>query len=92
MQEKWLIRLKDADCDKEYDDLIAAYYTENPKQQLETFYFCKEHDINLNLPNNSEEKSDSYKDKEAGSIYDIEIGFGSRDTYCYIDIWLENIY
>lgn len=39
MNEKWLIRL--GNC--ENDNIIAAYYTENPEQNLKTFYFCKEH-------------------------------------------------
>ena len=86
--EKWLIRLNDADK----DTMIAAYYTENPEQQLKTFYFCKEHDISINIPHDYDNENYKYADKEAGSIYNIEVGFGNHETYSYIDVWLENIY
>ena len=86
--EKWLIRLKDC----KNDDLIAAYYTENPKQQLETFYFCKQHDIDIQIPNDYENENYKYNDKEAGLIYEIEVGFGNEETYCTIDVYLEKIY
>ena len=89
MQEKWLIRLINSD---ENNDLIAAYYTENPKQQLETFYFCKGHDIPIQIPDDFENKNYKYNDKEAGLIYEIEVGFGNEETYCTIDVYLEKIY
>lgn len=89
MQEKWLIRLIDAE---ENDYMIAAYYTEFPEQQLKTFYFCKEHEININIPHDLDNKNYKYNDKEAGSIYDIEVHFGNKDTYCTIDVFLERIY
>lgn len=85
--EKWLIRLNDY----ENDNMIAAYYTENPSETLKTFYFCKEHNLTINLPKDYNENN-KYIDKEAGSIYDIEVGFGNEETYSYIDIWLEDIY
>ena len=88
MNEKWLIRLKDC----ENNDLIAAYYTENPTENLKTFYFCKEHDLEINIPNDYDNENYKYANKEAGSIYDIEVGFGNHETYSYIDVWLENIY
>ena len=88
MQEKWLIRLYDSDNDY----LITSYYTENPEQQLKTFYFCKENDIPLGIPNDFENENYKYNDKEAGSIYDITVHFGSNIAYCTIDIWLEDIY
>ena len=87
MNEKWLIRLNDC----ENDNMIAAYYTENPSENLKTFYFCKEHNLGIKLPL-IDDKNNKYINKEAGSIYDIEVGFGNDETYSYIDIWLENIY
>ena len=86
--DKWLIRLKDC----KNDNMIAAYYTENPEQHLKTFYFMKEHDIPLNIPKDYDNKKYKYNDKDAGTIYDVEVGFGGKRTYCYIDVWLEDIY
>jgi hypothetical protein len=89
MNEKWLIRL--LDCSNEH--LIAAYFTDNPSESLKTFYFCKEQKININIPKeNDDDKKYEYSDKNSGSIYDIEVGFGTKIAYCYIDIWLEDIY
>ena len=87
MNEKWLIRLKDFDN----SNMIAAYYTENPSENLKTFYFCKEHGIGIKIPHKLD-KIDKYSEKEGGDIYDIEVGFGDKETYSYIDIWLENVY
>lgn len=87
MTDKWLIRLYDADN----GPMIAAYYTENPEQNLKTFYFCKEHDISIHLPE-FENENKSYEGKEAGSIYEIKVHFGNDKTYCTIDVWLEDIY
>lgn len=87
MNDKWLIRLKD--CDN--DDMIAAYHTENPTESLKTFYFCKEHDIDIIIPHDFN-KRDNYAKKESGRIYDIKVGFGNEETYNYIDVWLEDIY
>ena len=87
MNEKWLIRLMDANK----ENMITAYFTENPEQSLKTFYFCKEHGIPINIPN-SEDENYRYADKTAGSISEIEIGFGNRDSYCYIDIWMDRIW
>ena len=86
--EKWLIRLKNC----ENDDMISAYYTEHPAQVLEIFYFCKEHDIAINIPHDLDDEYYQYNNKEAGSIYEIEVGFGGHEMIPLIDIWLENIY
>jgi len=87
MNEKWLIRLKD--CNN--FNMIAAYYTENPSENLKTFYFCKEHDISIKIPHDLD-KRDKYSETEGGSICEIEVGFGNKESYSYIDVWLENIY
>lgn len=87
MNEKWLIRLMD--CDN--SNMIAAYHTENPSENLKTFYFCKEHGIGIKTPHNFDKKN-KYSEKESGGIYDIEVGFGNEETYSYIDVWLENVY
>ena len=91
MQEKWLIRLFNA----ENNDLIAAYYSENPEAQLKTFYFCQNHNIHIYIPDELDNENYKYHNKECGSmfgsIYDIEVYFGNKDTYCSIDIWLEDI-
>ena len=86
--EKWLIRLKDC----KNDNLIAAYYTDNPKAQLETFYFMKEHDMDLGITENLDDENYKYKNKEAGHINDIVVCFGGYGSYSYIDVWLEDIY
>lgn len=86
--DKWLIRLKD--CKNDY--MIAAYYTINPEQQLKIFYFMKENDIPLSIPKDLDNENYKYNNKEAGSIYDIEVCFGNKHTYCCIDVWLEDIY
>lgn len=88
MIEKWLIRLYDADN----GHMIASYYTENPEQNLKTFYFCKEHDMDLHIPDNYKDDNYEYNNSTAGSIYEINVGFGNDETFSYIDIWLENIY
>lgn len=88
MNEKWLIRL----YDYENDNMIAAYFTENPSENLKTFYFCKEHDLKIKLPQHDDDKNNKYINKEAGSIYDIEVGFGNDVSYSYIDVLLEGIY
>ena len=87
MNEKWLIRLMDADN----GHVIAAYHTENPSENLKTFYFCKEHDLGINIPKEEKENYE-YANKTAGSIYEIEVGFGSYVNFSYIDVWLENVY
>ena len=88
MNEKWLIRLMD--CENEH--LIAAYFTENPTENLKTFYFCKEHNLGINIPDDNGGKGEyEYANKTAGSIYEIEVGFGSHVNFSYIDVWLENI-
>ena len=86
MNEKWLIRLMDADN----EHLIAAYFTENPSENLKTFYFCKEHGLGINIPNDEKENYE-YANKEIGSIYEIEVGFGNKESYSHIDVWLEDI-
>ena len=86
--DKWLIRLYDAD----EGPMICAYYTHNPEQQLKTFFFCKEHNIPIGIPDDEENENYKYNDKEAGTIYEIKVGFGNHDTYCTIDVWLEKIY
>ena len=41
---------------------------------------------------NDEKENYEYANKEAGSIYEIEVGFGNKESYSYIDVWLEDIY
>ena len=43
---KTLVRLYDA----ENNNMIAAFYTDNPSEFLKTYYFCKENDISINIP------------------------------------------
>ena len=89
MNEKWIIRLMDADN----GHLIAAYYTENPSENLKTFYFCKEHGLGINIPKeDDDDKRPEYNNKTSGLIYEIEVGFGNKESYSYIDVWLEDIY
>ena len=88
MENKWLVRL--FDCSNE--NMIAAYYTETPSESLKTFHFCKEHGIDIHIPENFKKEDCIYNDKEAGSIYEIHVGFGNEESYCYIDIWLEDVY
>lgn len=83
MNEKWLIRLFDS-TDKRF---LAAYFTEIPSENLKTFYFCREHGISIKIPDVEKDTN-----KEGGSICEIEVGFGDKDTYSHIDVWLENIY
>lgn len=75
------------DCENEH--LIAAYFTENPAENLKTFYFCKEHNLGINIPDDVEKE---YANKEGGSIDEIKVGFGSHINFSYIDVWLENVY
>ena len=88
MNEKWLIRL----MDWKNDFLIASYFTENPEQNLKTFYFCKEHDLQLYIPKELDNERYKYNDAEAGSIEEITVAFGNRDTYSCIDVYLRDIY
>ena len=86
MRDNWLIRLRD--CENEHN-IIAAYYTTNPDAQLKVFYTCKEYDIPISLPKFEVEKE--YQSFELGSIDDIEVYFGTKTSYCCMDIWLKDI-
>ena len=57
-----------------------------------SFYFCKEHNLGINIPKDTEKEEYEYANKTAGSIYEIEVGFGSHVNLSYIDVWLENVY
>ena len=88
MNDDWLIRF----MDDSNGNMIAAYHTKNPAENLKTFYFCKEHsDIDIKIPHLFNESND-YDKKESGRICGIEVGFGNKETYSHIDVWLEDIY
>ena len=85
MEDKWLVRLMDADK----GNFIVAYYSVSPEQDLKTFYFCKEKNIEIQIPN--EGRKGTYKDGSFGFINDIEVIFGGHETVCTINIWLEEV-
>ncbi len=70
-----LIRLKDASNE---NNMLAAFYTNNPSEYLKMYYFCKKNDISLKV---------SESDIQ-GTIKDIEISFGGGDNIPCIDIWI----
>lgn len=86
---KTLVRLYDA----ENNNMIAAFYTDNPSEFLKTYYFCKENDISINIPHDFDNENYKYNDKEAGTIMELEVSFGGAGgTIPCIDVWLEDIY
>ena len=87
--DKTLVRLYDADN----NNMIAAFYTNNPSEFLKTYYFCKENDISINIPHNLDNENYRYNEKEAGNIMEINVNFGGAGgTIPCIDVWLEDIY
>lgn len=86
---KTLIRLYDA----KNDNMISAFYTDNPSEFLKTYYFCKENDISINIPHDLDNENYKYNHLTAGTIMEIEVGFGGTGgTVPHIDVWLEDIY
>lgn len=85
---KTLIRLYDA----KNDNMISAFYTDNPSEFLKTYYFCKENDISINIPHDLDNENYKYNHLTAGTIMEIEVGFGGHSNIPYIDVWLEDIY
>ena len=86
---KTLIRLYDA----KNDNMISAFYTDNPSEFLKTYYFCKENDISINIPHDLDNENYKYNHLTAGTIMELEVGFGGAGgTIPYIDVWLEDIY
>ena len=87
--DKTLVRLYDADN----GNMIAAFYTCNPSEFLKTYYFCKENDIEIYIPNDFDNENYRYNEKEAGNIMEINVNFGGAGgTIPCIDVWLEDIY
>lgn len=86
---KTLIRLYDA----KNDNMISAFYTDNPSEFLKTYYFCKENDISINIPHDLDNENYKYNHLTAGTIMEIEVGFGGTGgTVPHVDVWLEDIY
>ena len=71
-----LIRLKD--CENENGRMIAAFYTEKPAEFLKMYLIMKKEEIPI-----------VYNDEIQGVIEDIEIGFGDKETFSYIDLWID---
>lgn len=86
---KTLVRLYDA----KNDNMISAFYTNNPSEFLKMYYFCKENDININIPHDLDNENYKYNHLTAGTIMEIEVSFGGAGgTIPCIDVWLEDIY
>lgn len=82
-QEYFLIRLKDV----KNDNLIRAFFTEDPLKYLKFYKYMQENDIDVDIDNDCKE-NDPYEDT-IGEIQDIVVSFGGEKTFPYMDIWVE---
>lgn len=82
-QEYTLIRLKDV----KNDHTIRVFYTEDPLKFLKLYKYMEENDIDIDIDYDCK-NNDPYSDT-VGEIQDIVVGFGGKNTFPYIDIWVE---
>lgn len=84
-QKNILVRLFDADSEKEIPTIIKVYYTSDYSETLKMYQFMQVEEIPIKVPDD-----DEFGDKYNGNlmfITDIEVIFGSESSLVCIDIY-----
>lgn len=82
-QNAVLIKLVDAS--NEY--MINAFFTQDPTMYLKMYTFMQEHNIDIDI--NLDDNKESPYDDKIGTITDIFVSCGDKDTYPCIQIYVE---
>lgn len=84
-QKNILVRLFDADSEKEIIPIIKTYYTSDYSETLKMYQFMQVEEIPIKVPDDND-----FGDKHNGNlmfITDIEVIFGSESSLVCIDIY-----